>query len=135
MILIGKYISFFFLSPFLAVEHCEDDLDCRSGRICKNFTCECADEDYCLGLNKPVCGSDGILYPSHCELHRVACTIEKHIKVDTKGVCLQKISSKFFTGIFTLSESLVIDKFADSYVWHKNKNYAVLFTFTSGSIL
>lgn len=75
------------------VDHCEDDLDCRSGRVCKNSTCECAAEDYCLGLNKPVCGSDGILYPSHCELHRVACTIEKHIKVDTKGVCLQKIST------------------------------------------
>ncbi|XP_029633661.1 follistatin-related protein 5-like [Octopus sinensis] len=75
-------------------QNCEDDLDCRSGRVCKSSTCVCADEDYCWGLSKPVCGSDGTLYPSHCELHRVACVIEKHIKVDPKGTCLHGIQSK-----------------------------------------
>ncbi|GAB1606356.1 follistatin-related protein 5-like [Argonauta hians] len=77
-----------------SAQNCEDDLDCRSGRVCKSSSCVCAEEDYCWGLSKPVCGSDGTLYPSHCELHRVACVIEKHIKVDPKGTCLHGIKDK-----------------------------------------
>jgi hypothetical protein len=34
-----------------------------------------------------VCGSDGQLYPSHCELHRQACIKQVHIRVNRNGEC------------------------------------------------
>ena len=34
-----------------------------------------------------VCGSDGVLYPSHCELHQAACRLERHISPRHRGNC------------------------------------------------
>lgn len=47
--------------------------------------CVCAGPDYCQGHKKVVCGSDGVLYPSHCELHRMACVKNKHIGIEHLG--------------------------------------------------
>lgn len=63
---------------------------CRIGRTCKispegRAECLCAEAGYCNNHRKEVCGSDGLLYPSHCELHRVACLQKKHVGIDHTG--------------------------------------------------
>ena len=65
-------------------------LRCRLGRVCKTDAagvagCVCGDAYHCNGhqrSGKKVCGSDGQYYPSHCELHRVACVNSQHITID-----------------------------------------------------
>jgi hypothetical protein len=42
-----------------------------------------------------VCGSDGQLYPSHCELHRQACIKQVHIRVNRNGECGQNLQEHF----------------------------------------
>ncbi|XP_022317011.2 uncharacterized protein LOC111120524 isoform X1 [Crassostrea virginica] len=64
---------------------CRSDRDCRSGRMCHEGACVCGDDTLCARHTHPVCGSDGVVYPSHCELHRQACTQHRHIKVDVEG--------------------------------------------------
>jgi len=50
---------------------------CRPGRECRVLSsgaAECVCASSCAaGRGKSVCGSDGVLYESHCELHREAC--------------------------------------------------------------
>merc|ERR1719239_230372 len=41
----------------------------------------------CAGHKKPVCGSDGRQYTSHCQLHRAACISRQHIRIDRRGAC------------------------------------------------
>lgn len=67
-----------------------DTLTCPVGRVCVpggegQATCVCGGEDVCVGHKKRVCGTDGVWYPSHCELHRVACVQSRHIGVDRDG--------------------------------------------------
>ncbi|XP_076361506.1 follistatin-related protein 5-like [Tachypleus tridentatus] len=50
----------------------------------------CACRLYCKHHNKPVCGTDGKFYGSHCELHRTACLLGKTIRIDRKRGCLVK---------------------------------------------
>lgn len=66
---------------------CKYDDECQSGRMCQNGVCICLPEKGCLGHYKPVCGSDGVQYLSHCELHRTACVNKVHIKIDHSGSC------------------------------------------------
>lgn len=66
--------------------------------------CVCASADYCASSTmtqgqrqghhghrrqqqqeNAVCGSDGRWYPSHCELHRVACVTKVHLSTDRTG--------------------------------------------------
>lgn len=67
---------------------------CPAGRECRVLTdgrtkqCVCASQ--CKKKHKPVCGSDGQLYTSHCELHRTACITGKKISVDWDLACLKK---------------------------------------------
>lgn len=62
---------------------------CRAGQECiieeGNATCQCISR--CPDHKKTVCGSDGITYPSHCELHRTACVMNKKIAIETNGPC------------------------------------------------
>ncbi|CAH1795561.1 unnamed protein product [Owenia fusiformis] len=71
---------------------------CHEGRVCQASSggaeCVCAPEGYCQGHAKKVCGSDGQIYPSHCELHRMACVTRKHIGIDRKGKGCQSIKDK-----------------------------------------
>ncbi|XP_060560214.1 follistatin-related protein 5-like [Ruditapes philippinarum] len=69
------------------VESCNEDAGCASGRMCKFGLCLCGQPDFCDGHYKPVCGSDGRLYPSHCELHRTACVLGVHIRLDHDSNC------------------------------------------------
>ncbi|XP_067941279.1 follistatin-related protein 5-like [Watersipora subatra] len=52
--------------------------------------CVCAEPETCAPGHKLVCGSDGILYASHCSLHRTACKLGQAIYVDKSGkACFQ----------------------------------------------
>lgn len=61
------------------------DFDCPKGRQCfLNTTtglAECMCRPSCKKHLNPVCGSDGILYDNHCELHRSACITGHHISI------------------------------------------------------
>lgn len=65
--------------------------------------CECGDETMCLGHKKRVCGTDGIWYPSHCELHRIACVQSRHIGLDHNGNNCQKKQGFFLLVLCLLS--------------------------------
>ncbi|XP_013388750.1 follistatin-related protein 5-like [Lingula anatina] len=73
---------------------------CQLGRACKVNAdgfgkCECGDEKLCLGHHKKVCGTNRVWYPSHCELHRQACVLRQHIRIDhTEMGCVEQESRK-----------------------------------------
>nr|KAG5707712.1 hypothetical protein BaRGS_003287 [Batillaria attramentaria] len=73
---------------------CKYDDECHVGRMCHEGMCVCLPDNSCSGHFKPVCGSDGVQYPSHCELHRTACVKRVHIKIDHSGSCLVKPSKQ-----------------------------------------
>ncbi|MFT7806594.1 follistatin-related protein 5-like [Arapaima gigas] len=50
--------------------------------------CECL--DHCRPHYKPACGSDGVLYANHCELHRAACLKRQRITVAHSEDCFYK---------------------------------------------
>jgi len=69
-----------------------DTVYCRAGRECmslggsgSDFECVCITK--CPGHWKPVCGSDGVSYDNHCELHRRACIDGKPISPLHPGFC------------------------------------------------
>ncbi|XP_061192442.1 uncharacterized protein LOC133200693 isoform X1 [Saccostrea echinata] len=66
---------------------CSSDGDCPSGRVCHKRSCVCGDTTLCSKHAHAVCGSNGVVYPSHCELHRHACLEQKHIKIDSGEAC------------------------------------------------
>jgi len=56
---------------------------CKAGRECRVLStgaAECVCRDRCPVRDHPVCGSDGVLYENHCELHRQACLAATHIR-------------------------------------------------------
>lgn len=61
---------------------------------------ECVCQRYCAHRRKPICGTDGMVYENHCELHRAACILERPItlqkleKCTTIGKKKQKKSEK-----------------------------------------
>ncbi|CAL8103030.1 unnamed protein product [Calicophoron daubneyi] len=69
--------------------HCKRCLyDCPLGYQCRNGECVCRDS--CPKpnpLESEICGDDGKLYPSECELKRAACMQGKSIKIDLSGSC------------------------------------------------
>uniref|UniRef100_A0A0B7A5X0 Kazal-like domain-containing protein n=1 Tax=Arion vulgaris TaxID=1028688 RepID=A0A0B7A5X0_9EUPU len=71
-------------------EFCRVDYECRAGRTCILGVCKCYTAAMCGGHHKPICGSDGVQYASHCELHRTACINRVHIRPDRRGRCFQK---------------------------------------------
>ena len=55
---------------------------CRAGRECRvlsSGTAECVCMRECPKRSHPICGSNGIAYENHCELHREACLKGIHI--------------------------------------------------------
>jgi len=68
-----------------------DTVYCRAGRECmsldsnSDFECVCITK--CPSHWKPVCGSDGVSYDNHCELHRKACIDGKPISPIHPGFC------------------------------------------------
>ena len=73
-----------------------DNGGCSPGRMCHNGVCVCGEASMCKSYHGvSVCGSDGQLYPSHCELHRQACLKQIHIRVNRNGQCGQDIQTIF----------------------------------------
>ncbi|XP_072290890.1 follistatin-related protein 5 [Eucyclogobius newberryi] len=62
--------------------HCVVDEDTGLGE------CRCLDQ--CKPHYKPVCGSDGQLYPNHCELHRASCLRGHKITILHSEECFYK---------------------------------------------
>ncbi|XP_057706023.1 follistatin-related protein 5 [Corythoichthys intestinalis] len=67
---------------------------CGLGRRCTlnpqtgQGQCNCLDR--CKPHYKPVCGSDGKLYPNHCELHRASCSERHKITIVHSEECFYK---------------------------------------------
>ncbi|XP_077465230.1 follistatin-related protein 5 [Stigmatopora argus] len=67
---------------------------CGLGRRCTvnqqtgQGQCNCIDR--CKPHYKPVCGSDGKLYPNHCELHRASCSERHRISIVHSEECFYK---------------------------------------------
>ncbi|XP_042874647.1 WAP, Kazal, immunoglobulin, Kunitz and NTR domain-containing protein-like [Penaeus japonicus] len=66
---------------------------CERGRVCRldwqgEPTCEC--QPFCSRHRKLVCGTDGLLYLNHCELHRAACVTGMAIHIDRTRKCFRK---------------------------------------------
>ncbi|XP_074037998.1 follistatin-related protein 5 isoform X2 [Leptinotarsa decemlineata] len=49
---------------------------CTKGRECvvQNGEAKCICQRECPPHRRTVCGSDGVIYPNHCELHKAACS-------------------------------------------------------------
>lgn len=87
-----------------------DAMFCHAGQECVvsadgSALCVCISS--CPLHSKPVCGSDGVTYDSHCELHRTACTEERQISVERDGQCQgdKSLSQAYFV-VVTLMELL-----------------------------
>lgn len=63
---------------------------CAKGRECvvnpKGLP-ECVCQRYCAHRRKPICGTDGMIYENHCELHRAACILERPITLQKLEKC------------------------------------------------
>lgn len=74
---------------------------------------ECVCQRYCTQRSKPICGTDGMIYKNHCELHRAACILERPItlqkleKCTTIGKKKQKKMDKHKTNIQPISGARV----------------------------
>ncbi|XP_072174629.1 agrin-like [Diadema setosum] len=78
---------------------------CEQGtHPCADHTCDfgkCMVDEYgmpqcvcpvCPDIYRPVCGSDGVTYHSHCHLDSESCSTETTITVVAEGVCTQELS-------------------------------------------
>lgn len=52
--------------------------------------CVCQRQCPPVNRKKLVCGSDGHIYPSHCEMHRAACISETAITVQRGVHCIKQ---------------------------------------------
>lgn len=88
---------------------------CMKGHECTltetgEATCVC--QRQCNLHRKLVCGSDGHIYPNHCELHRAACITKTAITIERGIHCVKhgKFSSChiiFIFKYFTLNHTLI----------------------------
>jgi len=62
---------------------------CHTGQECAvvNGIAACVCKQSCPDHEKPVCGSNGMTFPNHCELHRTACLEGKRISIKYNGTC------------------------------------------------
>lgn len=74
---------------------------CAKGRECvvnSKGMAECVCQRYCAHRKKPICGTDGMVYENHCELHRAACILERPITFQKMEKCStiskKKVSAK-----------------------------------------
>lgn len=78
----------------------KESLDRINRELCRNVLCHsgqdclvtkgiasCICKKSCPGHENPVCGSNGMTFPNHCELHRTACLQGKKIAIKHRGIC------------------------------------------------
>ena len=86
--LLRKIIISIFVSWILILDPCTNIL-CHAGQECaivgRNAACNC--KKSCPESENTVCGSNGITFPNHCELHRTACLEGKKISIKHDGTC------------------------------------------------
>lgn len=58
-------------------------------------TCQCPTLGECSGRNKPVCGSDDVVYQSECHMKVASCQAKASITVRNKGVCDRDVAAGF----------------------------------------
>lgn len=62
---------------------------CHAGQECvvvdNNTACVC--KKSCPDHENLVCGSNGVTFPNHCELHRTSCLEKKNISIKYNGEC------------------------------------------------
>ena len=70
------------------LDPCTNNL-CHAGQECaivgRNASCIC--KKSCPEHENTVCGSNGMTFPNHCELHRTACLEGKKISIKHDGTC------------------------------------------------
>ncbi|XP_063920258.1 follistatin-related protein 5-like [Zophobas morio] len=64
---------------------------CTKGRECvvENGEATCVCQRQCAVHRRLVCGSDGHVYPNHCELHRASCMTATEITVERGVHCIK----------------------------------------------
>ena len=65
-----------------------DTMSCNFGATCIEGVCVCSFS--CSGRQSTVCGTDGQMYSSPCELSRVACLQMKNVRVMYYGRCRKR---------------------------------------------
>lgn len=70
--------------------NCSQGSQCVRSRDGTEAKCECLESCPSLGDHEgsgPVCGTDGIDYPTVCDLNRSACAREVNVSVAFRGKC------------------------------------------------
>ncbi|XP_051915285.1 follistatin-related protein 5 [Hippocampus zosterae] len=92
---------------------------CGLGRRCtinpQTGQGECNCLNHCKPHYKPVCGSDGKLYPNHCELHRTSCSEHRRITIVHGEECLYKGDSCRLSDYRRL-KAKVLDMYEERYM-------------------
>lgn len=72
---------------------------CMKGRECVllNGEPQCVCQKQCPPHRRIVCGSDGHIYPNHCELHRAACLSSTAITVQRGIHCIKRGNFNYLT--------------------------------------
>ena len=68
--------------------YCQN-VTCKPGRECRvlfSGIAECVCISRCPNKGRPICGSDGLRYRSHCELHRQACLKGRNLELIFKRI-------------------------------------------------
>lgn len=84
-----------------------DGFFCPAGRVCAvtDTKPHCICRESCPAKRNSVCGTDGNVYTSHCELHRAACIQHRHISVDHTGNSCNNVVN-VFTTVVTVGNSI-----------------------------
>ncbi|MBZ3884206.1 Follistatin-related protein 4, partial [Sciurus carolinensis] len=84
---------------------CSRGSQCVLSRSTGQPECQCLKA--CRPSYVPVCGSDGVLYENHCELHRAACLLGKKVFVVHSKDCFLKGDTCTMAGYARLKNVLL----------------------------
>lgn len=84
------------------VHYCPKGRECEINSITKLPECVC--QRSCtidnsptadiINYNRPICGSDGMVYENHCELHRAACILNRPIAFQRLEKCTTSVQAE-----------------------------------------
>ena len=84
----GRDVDYWFEVSLLFLDPCINVL-CRTGQECVSVSgmVVCVCKKSCPAHENPICGSNGMTFPNHCELHKTACLQNKKIYIKHNGTC------------------------------------------------